>query len=159
MSVFAKLFKKETVIAPDRETMVVDCNFAGVSINGRAITLPAKLSDLAFLGEARKVKTKAGVNYAWDDLGMYCYTRKDGKMIHCIGIFLKESELFHTETTPKRTFGGRVTVGDKAWREVMDQGEKTEVYSKVVQGRYSIVAEYTAFMDSSDYGVLEISEK
>ena len=160
MGFFAKLFgKKKSVEVFDyvNNKLVIDYYAAGITINGKVITLPTDISAFDFLGEARKVKTKAGINYSWDEAGVYCYTRNKGK-VHCFGIALKKGEL-ELETTPHKFYAGEVTINGRSWEEVVAQGEQTEFFMKALCGGYSVVAEFCQFMDPSAYSNLEIQRE
>lgn len=158
MGFFSKLFGKNDgveVFDYANNRLRIDCSEFGININGKYITLPARFSDFAFLGKARKVKTQAGINYVWDQAGVYCYTRDNGKVVHCFGIAMQRGE-FTTTTSPLNLYNGTLTINGSDWRTEADKGEATEVFKKLKLGKHSVVAEYCRFMDSSEYGNIEI---
>ncbi len=157
MGFLSNLFKKKDEIQGSgviSERLVIDYSSQGININGRSIQLPANLSEFAFLGEPRKISTKAGVNYAWDNLGVHCYTRDRG-MVSCFGVTMNKGE-FSNETNARSLFGGDLTISGQDWKVEIQRGQNTEVLTMLDLGDYSVAAEYCVFLDSSKYSVVEI---
>lgn len=158
MGFFAKLFGKKNKVKITNqlnEKLSIDYSEQGLSINGRNIMLPADFSEFAFLGQPRIIKTQAGMNYAWDNLGVHCYAGKDGKSVRCFGVAMNKGE-FVAETNPQNLFGGALTINGRDWKYELGSGGHTEVLTKLMLGKYSVAAEYCQFMDSSKYSVVEI---
>lgn len=80
------------------------------------------------------------VNYTWDDLGIYCYTR-NGKVISSFGFMFRNTlELKHS---PKKMFSGVLTINGQPWQEAIMQGVDSEFFRELVLGGYTVIAEYT----------------
>lgn len=160
MGLFSFLFKKknddnEEIFDYYNNRLSIDLNNQGININGKTVSLPATFEDFSFLGTPRKIKTEAGVNYAWDDAGVYCYTRGEEKTVVCFGIAMKKGEM-DLKTNPKSLYDGELTINGREWQSEISKGENTEVFTRIICGEYCVVAEYCEFMDSSAYSVVEI---
>ena len=99
------------------------------------------------------------VNYTWDDLGIYCYTR-NGKVISSFGFMFRNTlELKHS---PKKMFSGVLTINGQPWQEAIMQGVDSEFFRELVLGGYTVIAEYTdpfsgETPDDGGYNCVEIS--
>ncbi len=152
----SKIFgKKEQYPQVDYANFQLTIDYAddGITINGKKITLLADFGEFAFLGEPRKIKTKAGINYAWDELGVHCYTN-DNK-VRGFGVAMNKGEV-DVETNPRNLYKGTLTINGRDWKTEVDKGEQTEVLTLLRIGNYSVAAEYCEFMDNSKYSVVEI---
>lgn len=160
MGFFSDIFKKkdDDVFDYFNNRLCIDYSSQGININNKLISLPAKLEDFSFLGKPRKINTDAGVNYAWDDAGVYCYTRGEEKTVFCFGVALKKGEM-DVKTNPKNLYDGEITINGREWKSEISKGEETEVFTKIITGEYIVVAEFCEFMDSSAYSVIEISNQ
>lgn len=170
---------------PHQTATINDINITGcgLTIDGKPVDMPTHISALEkLLGKPRGVKYKTSeesmeflerthgkgmivnrVNYAWDDLGLYCYTN-NGTVLSAFGIRLsmQGDEYKHS---PKRPFKGRVTIDGKPWFGVMNSAEDREVFRRLELDCYSIIAEYTDPFDEPDsrteksYTTIEINLK
>lgn len=157
---FKRLFgKKQPKIAA--ESIKIDFGENGVIIGENRLEIPSHISELErILGKPRAVryKTKAKdreflekihgkgladerINYAWDELGLYCYTF--GGMISCFAV-LFESRL-NLKHEPHKAFSGKVTINGRPWIEAVSAGEDAEVMMRVKTGEYLITAEFIDF--------------
>ncbi len=150
--------KQPTVSA---ESIEIDFSENGIVIGGNHLEIPSHISEFErILGKPRavKYKTKAKdreflesihgkgladkrVNYAWDELGLYCYTF--GGMLSCFAV-LFESRL-DLKHEPHKTFSGKVTINGRPWIESVSAGEDAEVMMRVKTGEYLITAEFIDF--------------
>lgn len=135
----------------------IDLSSAGINVNGKMITLPAKMSDFAFLGKARKKETELGVNYAWDEAGLYCYTRERGKVI-CFAVYMRKGHL-DIDIFPKAVYSGVVTINGRNWEEEIVKGNQTEVFHCMELGKYLVTSEFCDMMNPSEHSNLEMSLK
>lgn len=120
----------------------------------------------AVLGEPRKVSFKTDpenkefleklhsspvtdrVNYAWDELGLMCYTY-NGKVVTTFGICMQPSDCA-SPATPRMLFGGTVLIGGQPWFPVVMRGEDCDVMRELNFGEYLLTAEYTDFDQDDD---------
>lgn len=160
MGIFSWLFNKnnEETFDYHNNRLCIDLSYQGININNKIITLPATMSDLTFLGKPRKIKTKVGVNYTWDDAGVYCYTRGKEKKVVCVGVAVKQGEL-ELKTTPRSMYDGVLTINGRDWQTEIVKGEETEVLTQLAIGEYLVSAEYCNFMDSSAFSNIEFQKK
>lgn len=172
MGFFDFLKKKQT-----SEVKTLNITAKGLEIDGVPLDLPTHISAAnKLLGKPRGVTYKpnpetdkalggAGVvskrvNYAWDKLGLYCYT-KNGTVLSAFGIrlTLKGGNFKHY---PENIFAGKVTIEGKPWFEVMNSASDCDVFRKLVLGGYSIISEYVDFdaqpesRTAEDYTCIEI---
>jgi len=157
---FKRLFgKKQPMIAAD--ALKIEFNENGIFIGENRVEIPSHISGLErILGKPRAVKYKTSekdrefleamhgkglaserVNYAWDELGLYCYTF--GGMISCFAV-LFESRL-NLKHEPHKPFSGKVTINCRPWIETVLTGEDAEVMMRVKAGEYLITAEFLDF--------------
>lgn len=140
----------------------------GLFINGAPVDMPTHISALEkLLGKPRAIQFQTSessreyleqvhgkgmivnrVNYAWDDLGIYCYTN-NGTVLSAFGIRLSKQgdEYKHY---PHSTFKGTVTIEGKPWFGVMNSAEDREVFRRLELDCYSIIAEYTDPFDEPE---------
>lgn len=156
---------------------------SGLFINGVPVDMPTHISALEkLLGKPRAVEFKTKeedrefleqvhgkgmivkrVNYAWDDLGLYCYTN-NGTVLSAFGIRLSKQgdEYKHY---PKGTFNGTLTIDGKPWFGVINSAEDREVFRRLELDCYSIIGEYTDPFDEPNsrteksYSNIEINLK
>lgn len=149
--------------------MVVNIGEKGIEINGTEIMLPCSMKQLKkLLGTPREVVYQTPkseidpnmlaqfphladkrVNYAWDELGVYCYTSSDGS-VNCIGIkHIVRQPLRHD---PKNMYAGMLTVLGRPWYEAARLGADMEVYRQVFVGRLSATFEYADFSHIESLG-------
>ena len=146
---FFDIFKKKPVFSdPARIRIALGEN--KIAINGAPVGLPSHINALAkLLGKPRKVvcpTTDDGVqriNYAWDELGLYCYT-ENGLTVHCLGIRMNAGD-FSTDFFPTEFFKGSVTVNGAPWFNAMRVAENMDFFKKLVLGKYSAVSEFVDF--------------
>lgn len=158
MGFFSKLLGKDDSADVDFEyqggRLSLDYSPSGMVLNGRCISLPSNISEFtAILGRARKIKTKQGSNYTWDDQGVYCYTR-DGKTVHTFGIFFMKGEI-DLETHPKNSYDGEFTINGQDWKAQLANGENAAVLASLRLGAYTATGEFASFVDPSNYSVVE----
>lgn len=179
---FGKLFgKKSDTRSVSSKGITIDIREDGLVINGKKLDVPTHIKALSdILGKPRKIPCKTSeedrevyaklhpgeilvqrVNYAWDELGMMCYTN-NGSVVNCFGIEFNPPESYNSASTPKKMFGGTVLINGRPWLGVMMAGKDLEVFRKIVLGNYSVVAEYTDFeqddstRDESSFTGIEI---
>ncbi|MBQ8171926.1 MAG: hypothetical protein IJZ95_08065 [Oscillospiraceae bacterium] len=156
-------FKKQPIISA--ESLNINITDNGMQINGTFIQLPCSVELLAaILGKPREVAYQPSksqinpmlpelsakrINYSWDALGVYCYTRSDS-MVNCIGVQHKVS--IKTNLTPENPFCGTLTVNGITWHEAARKGEDTEAYRRIVLGEYSAVFVYADFSNPEGIG-------
>ncbi len=135
----------------------------GITINGKKkFSLPVDLKKLIkifgspraamfetdrenkeFLEEMHGKNTVTNrVNYAWDLLGVYCYTL-NGKKVGCFGIRTAETLKTAYPHSPRAAFRGVVTINGEHWLNAIKRGEDCEVFLNLNSLGYSIIAEYT----------------
>lgn len=141
----------------------IDICKKGISVNGKKkFSLPADLKKLIkIFGSPRAAVFETNrenkefleamhgkntvtnrVNYAWDSLGVYCYTL-NGKRVSCFGIRTAETLKTYYPHSPKTAFRGVVTVNGEPWLKAVRSGEDCEVFLSLNSFGYGIVAEYT----------------
>ena len=163
MGLFDKLFgKKKPEVSEKTTNFTIDIQGDCFIINGSRLEVPMHIDALtAVLGEPRKVsfKTKpedrefleklhsepvtGRVNYAWDELGLMCYTY-NGKVVNTFGICMQPTD-YKSPSTPKGLFGGTVLIGGQPWFPLIMQGKDCEVMRELNFGEYLLTAEYTDF--------------
>lgn len=165
---FKKLFggdKKQHQTAAINSINITGC---GLVIDGVPVDMPTHISALEkILGQPRAVKYKTSeesleyleqvhgkgmivsrVNYAWDDLGIYCYTN-NGTVLSAFGIRLSKqgNEYKHY---PHTTFKGTVTIDGRPWFDVLNSAEDKEVFRRLELDCYSIIGDYTDPFDEPE---------
>lgn len=163
MGIFGGLFTKHTPTVSDMtKNFTIDIQGDCFIINGSRLEVPMHIDALtAVLGEPRKVsfKTKPEdreileklhgmpvtdrVNYAWDKLGLMCYTH-NGKVVNTFGICMQPSDN-KSPSNPKGLFGGTVLIGGQPWFPLIMQGMDCDVMRELNFGEYLLTAEYTDF--------------
>lgn len=157
MSIFSLLFGKKNKPSIASDNLNIDMNQLGVYVDNVQFTLPCNIKELeAFFGTARKVRTKVGMNYYWDNTGVMCYTR-DTKTVHTLAVKVNNSELSTAEDKKMTLYRGILTVNGMNWESVMRTGSKTEFFFRIVLGNMSAVAEYGDFMDDTVLSGVEIT--
>ena len=157
MSIFSVLFGKKTKPSIMSDNLMIDMNQLGIYVDNHQIQLPCNIKELeAVFGGARKVSTKVGMNYYWDNTGVMCYTR-NGKTVHTIAVKVNKSELSTSDDNKMMLYRGRLTVNGMDWEAVMRQGSNTEFFYRITLGRLSAVAEYGDFMDDTVLSGVEIT--
>ena len=174
MGLFDKLLKNNnktpsTEVSERSKSMKIDIRNDGFIIDGKKLDIPMHIDAFAaVLGKPRAVKFKTDkedkefleemhnepvtkrVNYAWDDLGLMCYTL-NGKVVNTFGICLNPKD-FYIESDPKTLFGGTVTIMGDDWFEAVMMGVDKDVIRDLGIGDSILVtAEYTEpFVDDSE---------
>lgn len=139
MGLFGKA-EPEFTIAPKSETVWIDVRENGFVINDKRLGIPSVISEFeAVLGKSRGVMFRTSekdlelmrlvlhedgskrTNYAWDDLGMMCYTN-NGTVVNTFAVIFNKPRVI-TDATPKYLFGGRFTVGGEDWYNVIPGGD------------------------------------
>ena len=149
MGLFANLFgrKKPKINAQE---LVLEITEGKLIVNGKAVDIPCHLSVLTnIFGKPRKFvgKKHGNVNFTWDNLGIYCYT-KGNSVVYCFGVKVNCGGI-STDLDPKTTFKGTLTIGGEPWEEFMAGGEDMEVARQRDFCGYSLFSEY-ADMDNGD---------
>lgn len=146
---FFDIFKRNNP-APEPSRITVELGENSIVINRASINIPTHVDTLAkLLGTPRRVvcpKTDDGeqrTNYAWDDLGLYCYT-KNGSTAHCLGIRLNPGEL-SLNYYPTEFFKGKVTINGAPWFNAIRGAENMDFFKQLMLGRYSVVCEFVDF--------------
>lgn len=145
---FKNLFGgQKSKFAPDELDINITDN--AININGNIIDVPCHLDSLKkFFGKPRKFVGKSGnINFTWDGLGVYCYT-KGNNVVYCFAIKVNPSEIA-TDFDPKNMFCGKLNISGAPWEEVMYGGDDMEVARQRDIGGLSLFAEYTDF-DNGD---------
>lgn len=174
MGFFNNIFNKNketptTEISERSKTMTISIRDNGFIIDGKKLEIPMHIDAFSeVLGKPRAVKHKTNaenrefleemhnepvtkrVNYAWDDLGLKCYTL-NGKVVNTFGICLNPNDIY-IECDPKTLFGGTVTIMGDDWFEAIMMGEDKEFIRELAIGDSILVtAEYTnPFVDDSE---------
>lgn len=164
MGFFDDLFKKKraSVVSEVTKNFTVDVRGDCFIVNGSRLEVPIHIDALTrVLGEPRRVsfKTKPEdrellerlhnepvtdrVNYAWDELGLMCYTA-NGKVVNTFGICM-QSVKYNSPSDPKGLFGGTVLIGGQPWFPLIMRGEDCGVMREFNFGEYLLTAEYTDF--------------
>lgn len=166
MGLTEKLFGRKN--SPLVKITAINITETNIEINGQPMNLPTHISSAEKLfGKPRKItyKTKPEtreflqnirgkgmvtkrVNYAWDDIGVYCYT-DNGRVISAFGIRLS-MQGGNFKHSPKSAFCGTVTIEGRPWFEVMNSAEDMEFFRKKKIGVYSVVAEYSDLFELSE---------
>lgn len=174
---FFNIFKKKA--APSPETLTVNVTPKGIEINGTAVALPCPVGELTkLLGKPREVVYQTPkseippqmlaqfpelaakrVNYAWDKLGIYCYTQANS-VVNCIGV--QHRVRLQVAHTPASMFAGTLTINGCEWSSVMRGGADMEVFRQITVGGCHINSEYADFSaieglgTADDYTGIEI---
>lgn len=155
------LFKKKTPAPFSGEQCVVDISENGMTINGTKLDVIVHLDAAErLLGTPRSQKYRTNaenreflegsygngmvsnrVNYAWDELGIYCYTM-NGKVINCFGFMFRNDPELELKHAPKELFRGTLTINGEPWQEAIKRGEDCEVIRELHLGGYLVTAEY-----------------
>ena len=146
---FFDIFKKKVVVS-DPSQIKINLSENGITINGASVSIPSHIDKLTkLLGKPRRVVCPKGddgvqrINYAWDELGLYCYT-EGGLSVHCIGIHMNKGD-FSTDFFPTQFFKGTVTINGAHWFNAMSKAVNLEVFKKLTLGKYSAVSEFVDF--------------
>lgn len=129
----------------------------------RAVSFKTREEDREFLERTRKEPVTNRVNYAWDKLGLKCYTY-NGKVVNTFGICTCP-QTNNSPSNPKMLFGGRITINGGPWLSAIMSGKDEGVFREVNIGNYLITAEYTDFdqddltRDETSFTGLEIQLK
>lgn len=158
---FKRLFKgsdKKQADAPAVTT--INITDKGLEVNGELLDLPVHISSLERLfGEPRAIKYETSpemrqfleeihgkgmvtnrVNYAWDELGLFCFTM-NAKVVSTFAIRLSTKGDTHKHF-PISAFKGTVLINGKPWFEVMKNAVDQETSCQYVMDFYSVRAEY-----------------
>lgn len=149
MGLFANLFGRKNPKINAQE-LVLEITEGKLIVNGKAVDIPCHLSVLTnIFGKPRKFvgKKHGNVNFTWDNLGIYCYT-KGNSVVYCFGVKVNCGGI-STDLDPKTTFKGTLTIGGEPWEEFMAGGEDMEVARQRKYCGYSLFSEY-ADMDNGD---------
>lgn len=149
----------------DTSGFTIDVAKNVMSVNGKAVEIPCHIDMLCkTFGKARKFvgENGANVNYTWDDLGLYCYTRGNG-IVHCIGIKVNKGDM-ELKYDPRTLYKGTLTINGMPWEQTMFEGEDMDgFFRKREFDGLSLVSEYVDF-DKGDsegcngaYSGIEIS--
>lgn len=159
--------------------MVIDITGDYFTIDGNKLEIPMHIDALeAIWGKARAVKfetdpelrefleeTEGGpvtnrVNYAWDDLGLMCYTL-NGKVINAFGIHLRQQN-HNSPANPKTHFGGKITINGQNWLPIVMAGDDEDSSRHVILGTLLLTASYSDYYqddstrDETSFSAFEI---
>lgn len=186
MGFFRNLFKKKNppkntapIISERSKSMTVDISGDYFTINGKKLEIPMHIDVLeAILGKPRAVKFKTDpelmefleemeggpvtnrVNYAWDDLGLMCYTL-NGKVVNAFGIHLRQQN-HNSPANPKTHFGGKITINGQNWLPIVMAGDNTDSSRRVILGNLLLTASYSDYYqddstrDETSFSAFEI---
>lgn len=152
---FFGLFGKKSLIAP--EDVVIELSEDRVTVNGVVVDIPTHIDALTkILGKPRKAAFKGKekdmnrVNYAWDSLGLCCYT-KNGSVVYCFEMRMNKGEIC-PKHYPKEFFKGKITINGVPWLEAVKNAPPTpiapgepEFFREISLGGYNALAEYVDF--------------
>lgn len=173
-------FRKKTAAPFPGEQCVVDISENGMTINGTKLEILVHLDAAEkLLGTPRSAKYRTTresrefleqthgdgmvsnrVNYAWDDLGIYCYTM-NGKVIECFGFMFRNDPELDLKHSPAKMFSGTLTICGRPWQEAIRLGEDCEVLRELNVGSCLITAEYSdpfcgEIPDEGGYNCIEV---
>lgn len=186
MGFFRNLFKKKNppkntapIISERSKSMTVDISGDYFTINGKKLEIPVHIDVLKeILGKPRAVKFETDpemrafleemegcpvtnrVNYAWDDLGLMCYTL-NGKVVNAFGIHLRQQN-HNSPANPKTHFGGKITINGQNWLPIVMAGDNTDSSRRVILGNLLLTASYSdyyqddATRDETSFSAFEI---
>lgn len=186
MGFFRNLFKKKNpskntapIISERSKSMTIDITGDYFTINGEKLEIPMHIDTLkAILGNPRAVKFETDpemrafleemeggpvtnrVNYAWDDLGLMCYTL-NGKVVNAFGIHLRQQN-HNSPANPKTHFGGKITINGQNWLPIVMAGDNTDSSRRVILGNLLLTASYSdyyqddATRDETSFSTFEI---
>ncbi len=152
---FKNLFGKKYVcrFAPEQ----IDINITGdmIIVNDNKIEIPCHLDRLKELfGQPRKfVGVSGNVNYTWDDIGVYCYT-KGNNVVFCIAVKSQVNSEMLFAYDPKSMFKGKLSINGENWEQVMHEGADEDVARSRLVDNLSLFAEYVDF-EKGDMGGCE----
>ena len=149
MGFFGNLFGRKKPIINAQE-LVLDITEDKLIVNGKAVDIPCHLSVLTnIFGKPRKFvgKNRENVNFTWDNLGVYCYT-KGNSVVYCFSVKVNRGDI-KIDFDPKPLFAGTLTIGGEPWEELMGGGEDREVGRHRDYFGLSLFSEYTD-MDNGD---------
>ncbi len=153
MGFFADLFgRKKSRFSP--EELDINITEDAFVVNGNLLEVPCHLDGMTQLfGKPRKVGSlkNGSKNYAWDDLGLYCYT-KGNNVVYCFAVLARMGEL-SLKYQPKSTFKGRLSILGKPWEEAVSHGTDEEGFARSLQlENLSIFSEYADFEKGDSEG-------
>ena len=138
----------------DTSTLTIDVAKNVMSVNGTAVEIPCHIDGMSKLfGKPRKFVGANGgnVNYTWDDIGIYCYTRGNG-VVHCIGVKVNKGDM-ELKYDPKTLFKGTLTINGMPWEQVMFEGENMDgFFRKREFDGLSLVSEFVDFEKADSEG-------
>ena len=135
------------------EELDINITDKAIYINGNIVDCPCHLDTLKkFFGKPRKFvgKKHGNVNFVWDELGVYCYT-KGNNVVYCFAIKVNRGDIV-TDFDPKSMFRGRLCINGAPWEEVMYGGEDMEVARQRDVGGLSLFSEYADFENGDKNG-------
>lgn len=186
MGFFRNLFKKKNpskntapIISERSKSMTIDITGDYFMINRKKLEIPVHIDVLKeILGEPRAVKFETDpelrefleemeggpvtnrVNYAWDDLGLMCYTL-NGKIINAFGIHLRQQN-HNSPANPKTHFGGKITINGQNWLPIVMAGDDEDSSRHVILGNLLLTASYSDYYqddstrDKTSFSAFEI---
>lgn len=160
MGLLGKLLKKKHPADADFEyngtRITLDMSSAGVRLNGKILTLPTQISELVgILGRTKRTKSKTGIDYLWDELGIFCRTT-DGETVKTFGVYIRDGEKM-PPNIPLTPYDGEFTVNGNNWLSELDKGVKSNKGTLLSLEGYSIRGLYAYYDDSSLYSLVEIT--
>ncbi len=149
---FANLFGgQKSRFSP--EELDIDIADDSVTINSNRVNIPCHLSVLTKLfGKPRAVNGKEGKrNYAWDNLGLYCYTNGNN-VVYCIAVLSRVGDI-SLKYQPKSTYAGKLTILGKPWEETMSKAPDEEGFFRMLElENLSVISEYADFEKGDSEG-------
>ncbi len=152
---FFDIFKRTEL---DPSEITIDIGENCITVNNMAVNIPTHITALEkIFGKSRKVvypkeenNASERINYAWDKLGLCCYTN-GGKVVFCFEIRLNKGDNC-PKHYPTNFFKGKVTIKGIPWLSAVKAAPPTpiapgepEFFREVTLGSYNALAEYVDF--------------
>lgn len=145
----------------------INLSSRGIEVDGELLDVPVHIfAAKRLLGKPRAERFRTGqyakqvlerrfgkgtvkrrVNYAWDKLGIYCYTL-DGKVINTFGIRLSTEGKYYRQY-PISVFKGTLTIEGKPWTEVIKDAADKVTCCHYHAGGYFIKIDYNELREKS----------
>lgn len=170
---FFDLFKSRKNQSNTVEIRHINLTSRGIEVDGELLDVPVHIvTAKRLLGKPRAERFRTGkyakqvlekrfgkgtvkrrVNYAWDNLGIYCYTL-DGKVIYDFGIRLSTEGKYYRQY-PISVFKGTLTIEGRPWTEVIKDASDEVTCCHYYVGGYFIKIDYNELLEDSE----ELKEK
>ncbi|MCH5204560.1 MAG: hypothetical protein J1F03_07410 [Oscillospiraceae bacterium] len=143
---FFDIFRKKKGAAVGANSEKIELFEGRFAINGKAVEFSPNIDVLIkMFGQPRRIDAKDPnrVNFAWDSLGLYCYTN-GGSIVTCVGVRLHKGENSYAHF-PTELYKGVVTINKKPWFSLMGDTKRvgdTGLFKVVNLGGYSVTFSY-----------------